>query len=456
MQQVKVEAPGGTATIPCSVEFEQEAVGVAFTYQHHAEVLFDALTVEDFFSDVTRRHWSAMLSIHARGEVVDKAAIQRVMGDRCELVFLMSVSRGIPIGVNVESIIRTLREFTQKRGIVSLAERALNEAILGTQPVGDQLEQAREGIERLFNERAGETGPETADVIVGRLLAAQDEPPPCGLSSGIADLDALIGRRGFAGGDLVIAAARTGVGKSVFACQVAAHAVLRRQARTLFVTLEITADSILERMAISESRVSATDVRDRSLSEADQVSYAGALGRFRDAPLHVDDRPATVQRVRRIARRLHRRHGLGLVVVDYLQRLNSTPGDKFESRALEVGRWTKALKDLALELKVPILVLAQLNRETVKLNSLPQLHHLKESGSIEQDSDSVILIHRIERDDATEGPGPKPGDDAWLPSEQARLILAKHREGPTGTVTVRWSGEHQRFDILSSWREGVA
>ena len=455
MQQVDVQAPGGKSTLPHSAEYENDAIGVAFTYPNHADVLFDALTVEDFFTEIARRHWTAMLAIHARGEVVDRAALQRVMGDDGEPVFLMSVSRGMPSGVNVESIIRTLREFTQKRGLVTVAHRTLNEAILGVLPAGDQLELARDGIERLFDDHAGETGPEPADVIAARLLAAQDDPPPRGLSTGLADLDGLIGRRGFAGGDLVVGAARTGVGKSMFACQLAAHAVLRCQVPTLFFTLEMTANAVVERMAIAEARVSATDVRDRVLSPQDAVRYAGALSRLRDAPLHVDDRAATVQRVRRIARRLHRRHRLGLVVVDYLQRLSSTPGERFESRALEVARWTKALKDLAVELQTPVVILAQLNRETVRLNSLPQLHHLKESGSIEQDADTVILIHRAVRDESDEAKA-RPGEDAWVPSDQARIIVAKHREGPTGTVTVRWSGEHQRFDGLAHWREGAA
>jgi replicative DNA helicase len=453
---VDVQAPGGTATMPHSQEYENDVVGVAFLYPQHADTLFDALTADDFFTEAARRHFIAMLGVHRGGEVVDRPALQRVMGDSCEIGYLNGVSHGMPAGVNVEGLIRALREFTQRRGLVTTAKRVLNEAILGTEAPADQVEAARDAFDRLLDDRAGETGPEPSEAITSRLLAAQDDPPPSGLSSGISDLDGLLGRRGFAGGDLIVGAARTGVGKTILACQLAAHAVLRRQAPTVFFALEMTGDSVVERMAIAEARVSATDVRDRVLSAPDSIRYAAALGKLRDAPLLVDDRSSTVQRVRRVARRLHRRTKLGLIVVDYLQRLNPTPGEKYESRALEVARWTKALKDLAMELKVPVLVLAQLNRETVRLSGLPQLHHLKESGSIEQDADTVLLIHRLVRDDPDEITTTKPSDAAWVPADQARIIVAKHRHGPTGMVTVRWSGEHQRFDGLTEWRESAA
>jgi replicative DNA helicase len=253
-----------------------------------------------------------------------------------------------------------------------------------------------------------------------------------GVPSGFPELDEMT--HGLHPGQLIILAARPAVGKSTFALDLARNAALRANKATIFFSLEMGRAEIAMRMLSAESQIPLQAMRKGSLEDKDWARLASVRGKINDAPLYIDDSPnMTLVEIRAKCRRLHQRVGLQMIVIDYIQLMSS--GKKVESRQQEVSEFSRALKLLAKELGVPVVALSQLNRraEDTK-DKKPELSHLRESGSLEQDADVVILLHR-------EGIG-QPDHPRVA---EADVIVAKQRSGPTGTIVVAFQGQYSRF-----------
>jgi replicative DNA helicase len=253
-----------------------------------------------------------------------------------------------------------------------------------------------------------------------------------GVPTGFADLDALT--NGLHAGQMVVIAARPAIGKSTLALDLArAAAVKHRMAAVLF-SLEMSRNEITMRLLSAEARVPLHAMRTGQMGEEDWTRLARRMSEVVDAPLFIDDSPnMSMVEIRAKCRRLKQRHDLRMVIVDYLQ-LMSSPR-RVENRQQEVSDMSRSLKLLAKEIDVPVVAISQLNRGPEQRNDKrPLLSDLRESGSIEQDSDVVILLHR---EDAYERESPRAGE--------ADLIVAKHRNGPTTTVTVAFQGHYSRF-----------
>ena len=258
-----------------------------------------------------------------------------------------------------------------------------------------------------------------------------------GTPTGFTDLDAYT--HGLHAGQLIIVAARPAVGKSTFALDIARNAAVRHNQATIFFSLEMGRSEIAMRMLSAESSIYLQSMRKGTISEGDWTRLAAVRGRINDAPLYIDDSPnMSLVEIRAKCRRLAQQVDLKLVVIDYIQLMSS--GKKVESRQQEVSEFSRALKLLAKELGLPVVALSQLNRQAEQSkDKRPELSHLRESGSLEQDADVVVLLHRegiYERDH------PRAGE--------ADLILAKQRNGPTGTVTVAFHGQYSRFVNMPS------
>jgi len=258
-----------------------------------------------------------------------------------------------------------------------------------------------------------------------------------GTPTGFTDLDAYT--HGLHPGQLVIVAARPAVGKSTFALDIARNASVKHNQATIFFSLEMGRAEIAMRMLSAESSIYLQSMRKGTISDGDWTRLAAVRGRINDAPLYIDDSPnMSLVEIRAKCRRLAQQVDLKLVVIDYIQLMSS--GKKVESRQQEVSEFSRALKLLAKELGVPVVALSQLNRQAEQSkDKRPELSHLRESGSLEQDADVVVLLHRegiYERDH------PRAGE--------ADLILAKQRNGPTGTVTVAFHGQYSRFVNMPS------
>ena len=255
-----------------------------------------------------------------------------------------------------------------------------------------------------------------------------------GIATGIHDLDRSTG--GFLGGQMVVIAARPACGKSALGMQFAMHAAMEQNIPTLIFSVEMPSVELMVRSLCKEARINLQRLRDGFLSEHMLRDVSVHASRICKAPMFLDDTPSlSVAQFRSRARRAKMRHGIGLIVVDYLQFMKGSSKRSNESRALEESEISKAMKTTAKELNIPVIALAQLNRDADE-QSKPKLSNLRESGSIEQDADTVLLIHRLDRKKKQDDP---PEDHNTL------LILAKQRNGPTPEIKLNFVGEHTTF-----------
>jgi replicative DNA helicase len=253
-----------------------------------------------------------------------------------------------------------------------------------------------------------------------------------GVPTGFADFDQLT--NGLHPGQMIVVAARPAVGKSTLGLDVARSAAIKHGLATVIFSLEMGRNEITMRLLSAEARVPLHHMRSGSMSEDDWNRLARRMGEVSAAPLFVDDSPnMSMMEIRAKCRRLKQRHDLKLVVIDYLQLMSS--GKRVESRQQEVSEFSRSMKLLAKELEVPVVAISQLNRgPEQRTDKKPLMSDLRESGSLEQDADMVMLLHR---EDMYEKESPRAGE--------ADIIIAKHRNGPTATITVAFQGHYSRF-----------
>jgi replicative DNA helicase len=268
-----------------------------------------------------------------------------------------------------------------------------------------------------------------------------------GLATGFTDLDRITD--GLHGSEMIVVAARPSMGKTSLAMNIVEHAVLEDKLPVAVFSLEMSAEALVLRMMCSIARVNLRSIREGFMSESDFPKLTSAAGRLANAPLFIDDSAAlSILQLRARARRLHQMHGIKLFVVDYLQLLHSTARRSQENRQQEISDISSGIKALAKELKVPVLVLSQLNRELERDKSRkPRLSDLRESGAIEQDADLVGLLYK-----------PNAGEDDDGNTEEAdgvpiNLLIAKQRNGPTGDVNLTFLKSYTRFESAAKISE---
>ncbi|MDP4755776.1 MAG: replicative DNA helicase, partial [Aquiluna sp.] len=307
--------------------------------------------------------------------------------------------------------------------------------------VEDLVNQAQADIYRVASQNAKDDYVGLSDSLedaIREIESAQNRGGDMtGIPTGFTDLDAYT--HGLHPGQLIIVAARPAVGKSTFALDIARHAAVKHKKATIFFSLEMGRAEIAMRMLSAESSIYLQSMRKGTVTEADWAKLASVRGSINDAPLFIDDSPnMSLVEIRAKCRRLAQQVDLKMVVIDYIQLMSS--GKKVESRQQEVSEFSRALKLLAKELQIPVVALSQLNRQAEQSkDKRPEISHLRESGSLEQDADVVVLLHRegiYERDH------PRAGE--------ADIILAKQRNGPTGTVVVAFHGQYSRFVNMPS------
>jgi replicative DNA helicase len=263
-----------------------------------------------------------------------------------------------------------------------------------------------------------------------------------GLSTGYVDLDMQL--TGLHAGELIILAARPGIGKTSLAMNIAMHAALKEDKAVAIFSLEMPADQLLMRLLASSARVDMKKLRGGRLTPHDEEKFQEMAGALYNAPIYIDDSGGLSPfDLRAKARRLKQKDPrLSLIVVDYLQLMHQK--GKVESRQLEVSEISRSLKQLAKELEVPVIALSQLNRKVEeRKGGKPMLSDLRESGSIEQDADVVMFIHREDQDEGAEGGGGGERSNTVIPVE---LIVAKQRNGPVGSVDLVFLSEFTRFE----------
>jgi replicative DNA helicase len=400
------------------------------------EVLATGLAPEDFYIPSHSYAYAAICSLASRGEPVDNltvAAELRAIGvDKPSPGDVVSSMANAPVASHLPAYAERIRGLARLRALAA-AGRELVE--LGMTPTSD-VEAALDEAERLVLE-ATSTGREDAgsslavemvDELLKELRARQDGTAPLPVSTGSVDLDRQL-HGGFCPGQLVVLGARPSMGKTALVLGIAVAAA-QRDVPTLYCSLEMSRAEVAARFLAMEGV--STDAQAAGLFERDWGRAEQAREKLRTWPLRVDDdAAATVLTVRSRARRMASRQGLGLVIVDYLQLMSHR---ETENRQTQVAEISRELKRLARELRIPVVAVSQLSRNLeARENKVPRLADLRESGQLEQDADAVLFLHRPVVYDEKADPG------------EAHLMVAKHRNGPTGLVRLVWLAKRMRF-----------
>jgi replicative DNA helicase len=438
---------------PYSEDAEQAVLSAMLMDQD--AVLRATESVDDtmFYAERHRRIFRAMLAIAERGGVVDPLTLADELGRRGEIEaaggkdyigFLVDV---VPTAANVDYHAQIVREKALRRRLIEVSTAIVQEAYESQLTAFDLLDDAEAKIFLVAQVRAREGFTRIKELLwptMERIEALQHGGKTVtGVASGFSDLDEMTS--GFQPADLVIVAARPSMGKTAFTLNVAQHAAIEHQVPVAFFSLEMSKESLVQRMLTSEARIDAQRLRKGMLRDDDFPRLARAAGILSSAPVWIDDTPGiTLLEMRSKARRLKAESGVGLVVVDYLQ-LMQGPANS-ESRQQEVSTISRGLKALAKELNVPVIALSQLSRAPEQRtgdHKRPQLSDLRESGAIEQDADLIMFLYRQEMYD---GPVDKDGNSL---EGKAEVIVGKQRNGPTGVVNLHFHKQYTRFENYS-------
>jgi replicative DNA helicase len=433
--------------LPANADAERFVLGSILLNQDVYFQVAGAIEPEDFSLEKHRRIFSRMKDLYARGEKIDRLTIANELMKQGQLEsvdgfsYLVSLDEGLPQIANLDSYIRIVKDKATLRKLIFSAQKVIDRCLIGEDEPDEILAGAEESLLKLGEARSGERLESPSTIIEkfpGGVNAFLDPSQRVsGLSTGFTKFDEMTG--GLHGGELIILAARPSMGKTALALNMAQHVAthpLMRKPVAVF-SLEMSSASLLTRLLCAAARVDQHKFRAGYLNADERRKLQVALGELTESPLYLDDTAGVnLMDVHSKLRRMKAEHGLSLVVIDYLQ-LMSTRG-RIENRNQEVSALSRGLKLMAKDLDVPFIVLSQLSRasETRPGDHKPQLSDLRDSGSIEQDADLVAFIYREElyRKDREDLKG------------LADLIIAKQRNGPIGTVPLRFLSQFTRFE----------
>ena len=429
-------------TPPHDLLAEQSAIGGMLLSKDATADVIEVVRGIDFYVPKHEVIFEAILSLYSRGEPTDVIAVTDELTKAGDLSraggadYLHTLTGIVPTAANAGFYASLVAEKAVLRRLVDAGTRIVQMGYASEGEVTDLVNNAQAEIYAV----AGGTQSEDYVPLTEAVNEAIDEIEAArgrdgsmtGVPTGFADLDALT--NGLHAGQLILIAARPALGKSTVALDFARAAAIKHNHPTVFFSLEMGRSEIAMRLLSAEASVPLHAMRKGTLDSRDWTTIASTRGRINDAPLYIDDSPnMTLVEIRAKCRRLKQTVGLKMVIIDYLQLMTS--GKRVESRQQEVSEFSRALKLMAKELQVPVVALSQLNRgPEQRADKKPALSDLRESGSLEQDADMVILLHR---ESAYEKENPRAGE--------ADFIVAKHRNGPTDTITVGFHGHFSRF-----------
>ncbi len=431
-----------------------------------AEAITRATEIVDdtmFFREGHRRIFRAIISLVERLSGIDVVTLSDELERRGELdaaggrEYLSFLADAVPTAANVEHHSRIVKEKALLRRLIEVSTQIAGEAFEARLPAGELIDFAEQRILEVGRDRGGQ-GFVRVKALMFSAMDRIDEisregRSVTGVASGFSDLDQLTS--GFQPSDLVIVAARPSMGKTALTLNIAQHVAIKEDVGVAFFSLEMSKESLVQRMLTSEARLDAQAMRTGRLRDDDWPRLATAAGILAQAPIYIDDSPAlTVLEMRAKARRLKADPDskLGLIVVDYLQLMT---GPSAENRQQEVSQISRGLKALAKELRVPVVALSQLSRAPEQRSGeekgRPQLSDLRESGAIEQDADLILFIFRQEVYAERDESGRLKNSEL---DGKAEIIIGKQRNGPIGTVPLFFHKQYTRFENFSRRQQG--
>ncbi|MEA2843401.1 MAG: replicative helicase [Actinomycetota bacterium] len=436
-------APAGGRVPPHNLQAEESLLGAMLLSRDAivsaVEIQLDA---DDFYKPAHGHIFDAITSLYSQGEPADPVTVadELARADLLEAVggasVLISLQASTPAIGNAGRYARIVEEMALLRRLIGVAGDIAELGYGLPEDVPGAVDEAEALVFDVAQRRVTDSVAPLRDLLSQHLdhleaLYERNETIT-GIPTGFTDLDQQLA--GLQPSNLVIVGGRPGTGKTSLALGIAAHAALEAHIPVLVFSLEMSHRELTQRLLCSEARVDATRMRNGRLLEADWPKISNAVGRLAEADIFIDDNPRlTVMEIRAKARRMKSRHGLGLIVVDYLQLMSGRTNA--ENRQVEVSEISRGLKILARELAVPVVALSQLSRNLeTRADKRPVLADLRESGSLEQDADVVIFIYR---DEVYNRDSPDRGT--------AEIIVAKHRNGPTGITNLAFLDHYTRF-----------
>ena len=439
---------------PQNLDAERAVIGSLLLDPQLCDDVVVQLRAGDFYSEANRRLFAHIVAMHDEGGRVDMTLlVERLRGaGHFEAVggaaYLAEIAHCVPVAAHAMYYAAIVRDKATLRELIHASTDILRDAWDPTLEPREVLDRAEEGVLAVNDRRDSSQIVNIHDLMLeafAEIDARLQHGATPGVPTGLKDLDNLTG--GLHPSELVILAARPSMGKTALALNIAEYATVESQVPTLFVSLEMSRLELAHRLLCSQGKIDSEKFRRNMISSADRRKLVEASAKISQAPLFIDDTPSrTVTGIGASARRLKRKEKLQLLVIDYLQLIE--PDNSKDPRQEQVAKMTRRLKGLARELQIPVLCLAQLNRQadTGKEGNRPRLSHLRESGAIEQDADVVMFIHREAEENRDQ---PKPDCD------EAEVMVAKQRNGPTGDVKLAWFRKFTRFENLARtpWSE---
>ena len=438
---------------PQNLEAEQAVLGCMMLEPDTVSLVVEELRADDFYSTEHRFIYEAMTRLFDRGDAIDALTLREQLKKDGQLdriggaEYLVGLTETVPSAANAVYYARIVHDRSVLRALISTSTTILRDSYEERHDPRELLDRAEQMMFDVAGQHTGTMVSPIRDILkktfenIDDLHSRKDRLR--GLETGFYDLDDLT--TGLHGSELVIVAARPSIGKTTFALNIARHVAIEHEAGVLIFNLEMSKEQLAQNMLCSEARVDAQQIRKGLLDDQQFSMLTTAAGRLSEAPIFIDDSPTLgVLEVKAKGRRMKAQHDIQLIVVDYLQ-LMDTP--TLDNRAQEVAELSRGLKALARELDVPIIAVSQLNRgPEQREDHRPRNSDLRESGSLEQDADVVIFLHR---------------EEYYQPNNpdvrnKAEVIVSKQRNGPTGTVHLQFQGSILRFQNMAARRVAVA
>src|SRR3990172_12612709 len=427
---------------PQNLDAEKAVLGSIMLRPGAINELADILTPDSFYSEKHRIIFKTLLELGGKKEpfallslgarLKEKKTLDSVGGN----AYITELVKMVPSSTNAKHYAEIVQKKYTLRSLIEAAdhisELSFNE---GDEHIDDIMDQAEKKVFSITSNPKGHKFTpiqDTLDEVWERLSTLQDTKGLRGISTGFKDLDNLLS--GFQKSDLIILAARPSMGKTTLALDIATKLAINHNIPVGVFSLEMSTQQLADRMLAAESKVNAWNLRTGNLkADQDFSKIRDSLDRLAKAPIFIDDQPSnSIMRMRSVARRLKAEHGLGLIIVDYLQLMSTSKN--YDSMVNQVTEISRSLKSLARELEIPVLALSQLSRAIESRGGKPRLSDLRDSGSIEQDADVVMFIHRED----------KYKEDSDKPNI-AEILIEKHRNGPTGKIELYFDDKKATF-----------
>lgn len=422
------------------MEAEQHVIGSLLICPDSLDAICDLLMPEDFTGNTHKHAYRMIIDMINNGMPVDIFTLSNSLkGTDADLAYLAELYRNTPSAANIKAYAKVVKDHAINRKLFSVTD-TIAETTNSDIPMAEKLDRIQAEV-MAISDTAVIRGPSSISSIVTKAMSSLDERfnnggITSGLCSGFSELDSKLS--GLQDGDLIILAGRPSMGKTTLATNIATH-VSQKYGSVLIQSMEMSEEQIINRELSAISGVDFSRIRNGNLEEEDWPKITLASSQLSASTLYIDDQGnLTINQIRSRARRFKRQHGLDLLIIDYLQLMHGHGNNQ----NMIIGDISRRLKALAKELSIPIICLSQLSRKCEeRSNKRPLCSDLRDSGSIEQDADVVIFVYR---DEVYDEYSPDKGT--------AEIIIAKHRNGPTGTLRLAFDGKHVRFKTLDkSW-----